>query len=92
VGRVAVAERAPEGLSDDRRAALLLRVEGLALNASELCVSGRGRAAPWWAVGHFVEGLFCPPAGGASALLDRRYPLEYLSPCNAHVGDFATEV
>jgi hypothetical protein len=40
----------------------------------------RGRAAPWWAVGHFVEGLCCPPAGGASALLDRRYPLEYLSP------------
>jgi hypothetical protein len=39
----------------------------------------RGRAAPWWAVGHFVEGLCCPPAGGASALLDRRYPLEYLS-------------
>jgi hypothetical protein len=27
-----------------------------------------------------VEGLCCPPAGGASALLDRRYPLEYLSP------------
>jgi hypothetical protein len=54
-----------------------------AVGPSELCVSGRGRAAPWWAVGHFVEGLFCPPAGGASALLDRRYPLEYLSPSGA---------
>ena len=35
----------------------------LDLRASELCVGGqlalrgrpRGRAAPWWAVGHFVE-------------------------------------
>ncbi len=47
---------------------------------SELCVGGRGTARyPRRAAGHFAEGLFCPPAGGAPALLDGRNPLEYLS-------------
>jgi hypothetical protein len=48
---------------------------------SELCVGVRGNARhPRRAASHFAEGLFCPPAGGAPALLDGRNPLEYLSP------------
>ena len=58
----------------------LLRYLAQDAHASELCVGGRGTARyPRRAAGHFAEGLFCPPAGGAPALLDGRNPLEYLS-------------
>ena len=53
---------------------------GNASELSELCVGVRGNARhPRRAASHFAEGLFCPPAGGAPALLDGRNPLEYLS-------------
>jgi hypothetical protein len=53
-------------------------------------VGVRGNARhPRRAASHFAEGLFCPPAGGAPALLDGRNPLEYLSPAPEGRGRWA---